>query len=175
MTSETADMIFVEENGVYQIDCTAAIWATDKMHSDYQNAKLHIKDADFLIETLNEIIIVEYKNANIPNAKNPQSFDPISDKKRKDVYQKFYDSLHYLRLLGKDKPINYVYILEYPKGDRVTRKRIRGKLKCELPFELQKLIGNGRKLIEKVDVLSIEEWNQNEIYGRYPIQEIENK
>lgn len=43
--------IFVEENGIYSIDCTNAVWATDKMHADYQKAGLHIKDVDFLIET----------------------------------------------------------------------------------------------------------------------------
>ena len=55
--------IFVEENGIYSIDCTNAVWATDKMHADYQKAGIHIKDVDFLIETDSHLIMVEYKNA----------------------------------------------------------------------------------------------------------------
>ncbi len=42
--------IFIEENGVYSIDCTNAVWATDRMHKDYQEAGIHINDVDFLIE-----------------------------------------------------------------------------------------------------------------------------
>ena len=46
--------VFIEENGMYSIDCRAAIWATDKMHEDYHNAGIHINDVDFLIEKRQE-------------------------------------------------------------------------------------------------------------------------
>ena len=36
---------------------------------------------------------------------------------KKNVVKKFYDSLHYLTLLRKEKPKDFVYVLEYPKGD----------------------------------------------------------
>lgn len=49
------------------------------------------------------------------------------------------------------------------------RKRLRNRLKMELPFTLQENIGKGRKRIEKVDVVSIEEWNKDRNYGKYPI------
>lgn len=49
------------------------------------------------------------------------------------------------------------------------RKRLRNRLKMELPFTLQENIEKGRKLIEKVDVVSIEEWNKDKNYGKYPI------
>lgn len=161
--------IFTEENGKYSIDCTKAIWATDQMHSDYQQAKIHINDVDFLIEDENYLLMVEYKNANISGAVNPEAFKPMEQKKVTMVVRKFYDSLHYLKLLDKKKPVQYIYVLEYPKGDVITRKRMRNRLKEELPFALQKNIGNGVKLIDKVDVASIDEWNQNENYGKYPI------
>ena len=32
--------VFVEENGVYQIDCTKALWATDAVHEIYHNNKV---------------------------------------------------------------------------------------------------------------------------------------
>ena len=166
------EMIFTEENGVYAFDCTAAVWATNRMHEDYHDAGIHINDTDLLIEEDADILMVEYKKANVAGAVNPDAFQPESDKKVNNVSRKFYDSLHYLRLLGKDKPVSYVYVLEYPNGDIVTRKRLRNKLKTELPFTLQDNIGNGRKLIDKLDVVSIQEWNENGKYGKYPIHEV---
>lgn len=85
---------------------------------------------------------------------------------------KIYDSLHYLRLLDKEKPVLYVYVLEYPNGDVTTRKRLRNRLQTELPFSLQEMVGHGKKLIDEVDVVSISEWNSNDIYGDYPISHI---
>ena len=164
--------IFIEENGAYSIDCTNAVWATDKMHEDYHNAGIHINDVDFLIEDSTHILMVEYKNACIANVVKPDAFNPIADKKVEIAARKFYDSLHYLRLLNKEKPIQYVYVLEYPNGDITTRKRLRNRLKKELPFQLQDNIGNGKKLIDKVDVLSIAEWNFDSSYGNYPIKQI---
>lgn len=49
---------------------------------------------------------------------------------------------------------------------------IRNRLKSKLPFALQENIGNGIKLIEKVEVLSIAEWNDHKYYGEFPIQHI---
>ncbi|MDE7014672.1 MAG: hypothetical protein K2P19_08360 [Kineothrix sp.] len=93
-------------------------------------------------------------------------------KKISIVARKFYDSLHYLRLLNKHKPVQYIYILEYPNGDATTRKRLRNRLKVELPFALQDNLGNGKKLIEQVKVLSIDEWNTDSVYGNYPMRKI---
>lgn len=156
----------------YSIDCSNAVWATDKMHEDYHNAGIHINDVDFLIENATNILMVEYKNACIANAVNPSAFHPMTDKKISIAARKFYDSLHYLRLLNKNKPIQYIYILEYPNGDATTRKRLRNRSKVELPFVLQDNIGNGKRLIEQVDVLSIDEWNADSIYGNYPMRRI---
>lgn len=66
--------------------------------------------------------MVEYKNACLASAKNPEAFHPMEDKKISIITRKFYDSLHYLRLLDKTKPVWYIYILEYPNGDVTTRK-----------------------------------------------------
>ena len=64
--------------------------------------------------------MVEYKNACLASAKNPEAFHPMEDKKISIITRKFYDSLHYLRLLDKNKPVRYIYILEYPNGDVTT-------------------------------------------------------
>lgn len=164
--------IFIEENGAYSIDCTNAVWASDRMHEDYHKAGIHINDVDFLIENSSHILMVEYKNANLPNAVHPEAFNPLTDKKVSVAARKFYDSLHYLRLLDKTKPVQYIYVLEVPNGDLTMRKRFRNRLKSELPFVLQQNAGNGNKLIDKVAVVSIAEWNEDDTYGKYPIKEI---
>lgn len=164
--------IFIEENGIYSIDCRTAVWATDKIHEDYHNAGIHINDVDFLIENSTHILMVEYKNACLANAKSPEAFQPMEEKKISIITRKFYDSLHYLRLLDKNKLVRYIYVLEYPNGDVTTRKRLRNRLKRELPFSLQDSIGNGKKLIDRVDVLSIDEWNTDSDYGNFPIKRV---
>lgn len=168
----TVKNLLIEENGAYSIDCKAAVWATDKIHEDYHNAGIHINDVDFLIENSTHILMVEYKNACLASAKNPEAFHPMEDKKISIITRKFYDSLHYLRLLDKTKPVWYIYILEYPNGDVTTRKRLRNRLKMELPFSLQKNIGNGKRLIDRVDVLSIDEWNADNQCGNFPVKRV---
>ena len=55
------NMMLTEENGVYQFDCSKAIWATGEIRDQYFNAKIHVlKNADFIIETSDELLIVEY-------------------------------------------------------------------------------------------------------------------
>ena len=54
--------VFVEENKVYQLDCSKALWATDAVHEVYRANKLGLKDVDFIIEQDEDIILVEYKN-----------------------------------------------------------------------------------------------------------------
>lgn len=167
------EKIFTEENGNYKIDCSKALWATDKLHEQYHVAKCLLRDVDWVFETDDKIILVEYKNADIASAYKPGAFKPREDKVINKVVKKFYDSLHYLTLQGKTKSKEYVYILEYPNGDSVSRKMIRNKMKKKLPFLLQINIGEGRKLIEKMAVLSIDEWNNNDVYGKFPIQPCE--
>lgn len=159
--------VFTEENGNYKLDCSKALWATDELHEQYHAAKCSLSDVDWILETDEKIVFVEYKNANIAGAHNPEAFKPKDEKVIDKVVKKFYDSLHYLTLLGKTKPKEYIYILEYPNGDSVSRKMVRNRMKKKLPFVLQGNIGEGRKLIEKLDVLSIDEWNTNERYGEF--------
>jgi len=165
--------MLIEENKEYALDCTNALWKSGEIHDQYHAAKLHLlKDADFAIETPDNLIIIEYKNSAIPGASSPNSFNPMEDKTINSVVRKYYDSLHYLTLVGKTKPKRYVYVVETPTSDYVMRARLRERISKELPFELQKNIGMGRRLIEDVDVLSIEEWNRHEQYGKFPFVKI---
>jgi len=172
---ETMDTVYIEENGVYMLDCRAAVWSTNQIHEHYAQYVIgsFLNDVDFVIETNEYLILVEYKNANIPGAANPERFRPESDAKLENVAKKYFDSLHYLFLLGKDKPKRFIYIVEYPRGDSASRKMLRNKLKVRLPFRMQTAVSEDRHLIEDVQVLNIQEWNADELLGRFPISPVE--
>ena len=166
------EKLLIDENGEYGLDCTQAVWASDKMHEDYHRAKVQLSDADFLLEEVNNILIVEYKNADTKKAREARyktpAFNPMDDKKFNSTLRKFYYSLHYIDLLGKNKPVKYVYVVEAPNSDAIMRKRLRARMKTLLPFALQENINTGISLIDRVDVLSINEWNMHDEYGKYP-------
>ena len=116
--------------------------------------------------------MIEYKNASIPDVEKPDVFNPLEDKKVNGVLRKYYDTLLYLTLIQKDRPKLFVYIVETLNDVIVMRKRLRNRLVQELPFQLQEIINSGVKLIEGVDVLSIEEWNNHPKYGAFPIKPV---
>ena len=169
--------VLIEEKKNYGIDCRKAVWASDEIHEAYHAYGLDILcDADFVLETSDSILLVEYKNSNVPEARahatENTEYDPFQQKKFDKVVRKYYDSLHYLRLLGKEKPIHYVFVLEYPKGNSTSRKLLRNRIKDHLPFGLQEHMSTGIKLIESVDVVNIDEWNANVFYGQFPIKPV---
>lgn len=173
------DKIFIDENGDYGLDYSNAIWASDRMHQIYHNAKVQLADADFLIENEESIIMVEYKNAStrkaIESSYKTKPFNPMDDRIFSSIVRKFYDSYHYLYLLGKNKPVQYICVVEAPNGDSTMRMRLRDRMKTLLPFALQNNVNTGIKLIDKVDVVSIKEWNENSTYGRYPFIRLDVK
>lgn len=169
------DKIFEEENHIYQIDFSAALWATDQLHTVFQtNTVSLLSDVDFVAETEDEVLLVEYKNANISNASNPGSFRPRDQKLVQKIAFKYYDSWIYLRYLKKDKPFHYIYILEYPDGDAVSRRWIRNMATRMLPFGLQNLPEIQDNIISAFDVLSIQEWNEHDTYKAFPITPVQN-
>lgn len=158
--------IYIEENGYYSIDCTAAVWSTNCIHDYYQDAGHKygeigfLKDTDFVIESDKAIYLVEYKNANVPGAAKPDAFRPEKDIILNKVAEKYFDTLHCLYLLGKNKPKKYIYVLEYPNGNSTSRLMIRNLLQKKLPFRLQAQLSAGKvRLIDEVKVVNIEEWN----------------
>lgn len=167
--------VLIEEKRNYGIDCRNAVWASDEIHAIYHSCGLPdiLCDADFVVETEDAILLIEYKNANTPEARAHATatteYDPFQSEKFNKIVSKYYDSLHYLRLMGKEKPIHYIFVLEYPKGDSVSRKMLRNRLKKRLPFRLQEHFDTGIRLIDSVSVLNISEWNADVNYGQYPI------
>ena len=162
--------VFIEENGVYQIDCTQAIWATDQVYSQYHIAGTFLCDVDFIAETEKYIYLIEYKNANIPNAVNPSGFNPSAQGKIDSIARKFYDSLHYLAMKKKNKPVRYIYIVEYPNAGLTERKLLRDRIVDRLPFKLQK--GQPKAIIDAFDVVSIVEWNKHGDYSIFPLTHV---
>lgn len=163
--------IFEEENHFYALDCSKAIWATDSINDLYHDyAKSILCDVDWIIETEDNMLLVEYKNANVPGCSNPAAFKPKEDNKLANVTRKYYDSIHYLNIINKDKPRKYIYILEYPNGDVVSRLGIQLMLQQRLPFGLQNTEEAVNKIIESVEVVSIDEWNER--YSKFPLNPI---
>ena len=166
--------VFVEENKVYQLDCSEALWATDAVHEVYRANKLGLKDVDFIIEQDEDIILVEYKNGKISKALvHGSNFNPNNEKIINNIPEKYFDTLHYLNVLGKNKPKHYIWVLEYPHGSSVMRKMLRNKIMKQLPFQLQTSLATKNKLIESFEVLSIAEWNEK--YKQYPMSEVKEK
>ena len=131
-----------------------------------------LKDTDFVIESDKAIYLVEYKNANVPGAAKPDAFRPEKDIILNKVAEKYFDTLHCLYLLGKNKPKKYIYVLEYPNGNSTSRLMIRNLLQKKLPFRLQTQLSAGKvRLIDEVKVVNIEEWNADPELGRYPIKQ----
>ena len=163
------NMMLTEENGVYQFDCTKALWATNEIRDQYFNARIHVlKNVDFIIETQNVLLMLEYKNATISGAVNPRAFNATDDKMRDSLALKYYDTLPYLQLKGKNKPRRYIYIIEMANSDSTMRARLRERIAKELPFALQRNMATGMNLLEGFEVLSIAEWNAHPVYGNYP-------
>ena len=163
--------IFGDENHSCKIDFSAALWATDSIHDIFHAAGLFIlRDVDFVAETENELLLVEYKNANLPQASHPEAFRPMEDKRINNVALKYFNSLQLLQAMhrGLAKKKHYVYILECSNGDIVLRKHVRELLAARLPFALQKQVAMPETMIDSIEVLSIDEWNER--YGLFPLQ-----
>lgn len=93
--------IFEEENHVYKIDFSKAVWATDQLNLLFHNANTELSDVDFVAETDTDIFFVEYKNSDIANAVNSKAFKPNADQTISKVVKKYYDSLTYINDIGK--------------------------------------------------------------------------
>lgn len=168
--------VYQEENHKYQFDFSSALWASDTLHQKYKTVGNRFYDVDFLVETEDRILLIEYKNANVPDAAKPKALNPMEKGHLRKIAFKYHDSWIYLKAAGKDdKPLIYVYILEYPHGDSVTRKGVRDKLSEMLPVGLHTLSEIGPPKVKDVEVLSIDEWNRHKRYGFFPISSAAEK
>lgn len=166
--------IFTDENESWKFDFSTALWATDQLHAVYTTIKDSIlHDVDFIVEEEQSLLFIECKNANFKDAQYPNSFHPIKSDSIQNVARKYYDSIHFVKGIGKnqDKKLIYIYIVESRSGSVTERKGIRNRLKDRLPFKLQKKYEFQERMIDDVHVLNIEEWNQK--YPQYPASRIQ--
>ena len=86
--------IYQDENRKFQFDFSAALWATDRLHDIYAQNKVGIlSDVDFIAETEDSILLIEYKNADIAGAVHPEVFNPF-DQKRENRTKKVTSIYH---------------------------------------------------------------------------------
>ena len=167
------DGVYVEENGIYQIDLRAALWSKGYLHTVYECIGNILSDVDFIAETDNTILLIEYKNTDIENTQNPEALDEkVSNGKLYDrIVNKYYGSVFYLMACARQKPIHYIFILESRLFmESKQRKKAEYSIIKRLPFELQKIPEVSRSLINDFRILSISEWNKE--YPMFPLQPV---
>ena len=52
------------------------------------------------------------------------------------------------------------------------RKRLRERIASDLPFLLSKNLMLQVPMISKFDILSIDEWNEHDLYSNFPIKKV---
>lgn len=169
---EMSKYVFQEENHCYEFNFEAeyAVELNEKYRS------LLLSDVDYVVETKDKVLLVEYKNSTISTVVNPEAFESKvrSDEHYMKIARKYYDSLIYLMASNKFKTYEYVYVLECKVADSVTRKQLTAKIMKYLPFELQKDPDIKHEMISNFAVLNIEEWNNS--YGQdFPITTVTTK
>lgn len=156
--------IYIDENNSCKFDFSSATWATDKLNDTFHQANTLLSDVDFVVEQYNknDILLIEYKNASLPDATSPDAFNPVEDNRINKIIKKYYDSILFLQAAGRisGKRKIYVYLVEWPKGDVYLRQRICERLRARLPFKLQEQNNFKENLIDEVYVFNIEEWNK---------------
>ena len=155
--------ILTDENNQFKFDFTNCKYVLE-LHELANKMKLN--DVDFITEYNDKIIFLEYKNANIKNAVNPNAFvDKIKrdpEKFYKNIAKKYYDSLMMFWATGGNKdefPIIYVLLIEAPIMDAKIRKQLRIKIGKQLPLNLKE-DSIVREILSRFDVLSIDDWKE---------------
>jgi len=153
------EKILLEENGRYQFDFSALAYVWE-MHDLTTSTTL--SDVDFITETETEVLFIEYKNANIEGAANPDAM--VQKIKHESFYhkiaRKFYDSLLlFWACKGNEKelPIVYILIIEHPILDKKLRRQLKLKIDKQLPFRLNSDKVQ-REIIQAFEVYDLEEW-----------------
>lgn len=153
--------ILLDENKQYRFDFSNCEYVLE-FHDLANKSKLN--DVDFITELNDEVLFIEYKNSNIPDAVNPDAmFRKIKEKPEKfysNIAKKYYDSLLILWACKgneKDKPISYIFLVEDKLIDKKIRKKLKLKIGNQLPFNLK---GENivREVLSRFEVYNLKEW-----------------
>jgi len=151
-----------DENGKYEFDFSQCeVW---EYHQLAQKTTL-LSDVDFVINSEDEVIFLEYKNASIDGATNPSALlcKVETEKFILKAVKKFYSSLflHWAcRGNENDRPIVYILLIEHPEIDGKIRKKLREKISKQLPIRLKDEPVIKRNVLNKFEVLNMDEWHQ---------------
>lgn len=165
--------ILLEENKKYKFDFTNTNYVLE-LHQLANS--LMVNDVDFITEVNGEILFIEYKNADIEDAVNPEAmFEKINtDKFINNISKKYYDSLLLFWGNGYDElesKIKYILIIQHPKIDLRVRKQLRNKLMGKLPMiRKNKQIMKG--FISAFEVYNLNEWSEN--FNNIKISKVES-
>jgi len=166
--------IFVEENGIYQIDLSETVNVVENLNEKYKSIGSFFADVDWIAETNEEVFLIEYKNNTVKNATKVDAdyFEKNlkTEKFRVKLLNKYYGSTFYILAWQINKPINYICIIEIEILDSVLPKLIWSKIKKRLPYELQKNREITANLIKDFKILSIKEWNEQ--YPMFPLTKV---
>lgn len=155
------EKILLDENKQYKFDFSDLeyVWDTHEITTSTM-----LSDVDFITETNTEVLFIEYKNANIKGAKNPDAM--LTKVKHEDFYKriarKYYDSLLIFWACNGNKknlPIVYVLLVEHPLIDKKLRRKLQLKIGKQLPLNLK---GERikREMLSKFEVCNLEEWKE---------------
>lgn len=168
-----SNKILLDENKQYEFDFTDTKYVLE-LHALANS--LMVNDVDFITETENEILFIEYKNAEVSNVVNPDAlFEKISTEKFiNNISKKYYDSL----LLfwgegnyGVENEIKYILIIQHPKIDLKVRKQLKNKLIGKLPMiRKNKPIMKG--FISAFEVYNLNEWEDK--FNNIKISKVES-
>ena len=164
--------IMQDENGKMQFDFSNAL----NVFEPHELANLYseyLSDVDFVLEEKEKIICLEYKNANIKNADNPEAFRQkiAGEEFWHKIAKKFYGTMFLVWACNKnptDKPIHYVLLMESnPYMDLALKKRFIQKMKRQLPFQYNSQSEIQKKVIDEFYLIDLSEWKEK--YPQYPI------
>lgn len=154
--------ILFDENKQYKFDFSNTDYVINIHEIAAQTTML--SDVDFITQTDNKVLFIEYKNANIPNAKNPDAMLKKTNTEAfyKKIARKYYDSLLLFWACNgntREVPIIYILLIEHPLIDKKIRKMLREKINKQLPFNISdKRIAHS--LIKDFNVYNLDEWRK---------------
>jgi hypothetical protein len=158
-----SENIYKDENNKYKFDFSDC--KVFEYHSLSQKTTI-LSDVDFVINSKNEIIFLEYKNAAVKGVVNPDEI--LRKLKTEEFYRKvakkFYSSLflHWAcRENENDLPINYILLVEHPEIDGRLRKILREKIFKQLPINLKDNESIKRNIMNQFNVYNFVEWHKN--------------
>ncbi len=172
--------IYIDENGKSQFDFTKA-QSVFEPHALANTYGEFLSDVDFVIEEDNQIVLMEYKNACVPETANPealyQKVQSNNEKFWKKIAKKFYGTMFLVWATGRnvnDKKVKYVLLIETtPLIDSVLRMRLKEKMMSLLPFKYKQEGEIKREVISEFEIMDLSKWRKE--YPDYKISVAEEK